>query len=319
MEKKSTHILALILMLLIPAIGLHAQAKKPKIMVVPSDIWCIRNGYVIDYEAFGKTKQLPDYQAAMQNNADMRAMVAAMADFMQKEDFPIASLEQELKRLESEASEEMLLESKETGSGIAESPVDKLKTNASPDIILDLDFEKVQLGPKTQIKFNLQALDAYTSKIISGNIGQGTPSGTADLTNQLQEAVLSFKDNFLSGLMNYFNSLFTDGREIVVVVRRWSDCEIDFEEEYGDQELGELIEDYMAKNTVNGRFSTASASENRIRFEQVRIPLYDENGTAIDAHKWARGLGKFIKKTTGLQCKVVNRGLGEAAVIMGGK
>lgn len=304
-------------------VAVFSQAKKPTIMVLPSEIWCIRNGYVIEYDDMGTTKQLPDYKKAMQNNSDMRAMVASMADFMQKEDFPIKSLEQELKNLESQAAEDMLMTSRESGSEIAESPIDKLKASANPDIILDLDFEKVQMGPKIQIKFNLQAIDAYTNKIISGNVGQGTPSSAGNITNQLQEAVLSFKDNFLSGLMNHFSNLFADGREIVVNVKRWADCEIDFETEFDDMELNEIIEDYMAKNTVKGRFSTKSSTENKMCFEQVRIPMVIEdsegNQRAIDAKFWGRGLARFIKKTTGQTCKVTTRGLGEVTIIMGGK
>lgn len=304
-------------------VSAFSQAKKPTIMVLPSEIWCIRNGYTINYDDMGETKQIPDYKKALQNNSDMRAMIASMADFMQKEGYPIKSLEQELKNLESEAAEEMVMSSKETGSEVAESPIDRLKANAQPDIILDLDFEKVQLGPKTQIKFNLQAIDAYTGKIISGNVGQGTPSSAGDITNQLQEAVLSFKDNFLEGLMIHFNNLFSDGREIIVNIKRWGDCEIDFETEFGDLELGEIIEDYMAKNTVNGRFSTKSATENKLRFEQVRIPMTIDEGEgnirAVDARYWGRSLVRFIKKTTGQTCKLTSKGLGEITIIMGGK
>ena len=323
MYRSSLRIFSVALLFLLLTTSAFSQAKKPTIMVLPSEIWCIRNNYTINYDDMGETRQIPDYKKALQNNSDMRAMIAAMADFMQKEGYPIKSLEQELKNLESEAAEDMLMSSKETGSEVAESPVDKLKANASPDIILDLDFEKVQIGPKTQIKFNLQAIDSYTGKIISGNVGQGTPSSAGDITNQLQEAVLSFKDNFLEGLMNHFNNLFTDGREIIVNIKRWSDCEIDFETEFGDSELGEILEDYMASNTVKGRFSTKSATENKIRFEQVRIPMMVDDGEgnsrAVDARYWGRNLVKFIKKTTGQPCKLTSKGLGEITIIMGGK
>lgn len=292
-------------------------------MVVPSDIWCIRNGYTMDYEEMGQTKKIPDYKSAMQNSAEMRAMVSEIADFMQSNDFPIKDLEQELKRLEDEAAEAMMLESKESGANMAQSPVDMLKSNANPDIILDLDFEEQSEGFETFISFNLKAMDAYTSKIISGNTGQGTPGSSSQLTNQLKEAVYSFKDKFLSGLMNHFNDLFENGREIVVNVKRWSDCEIDFETEFGDQELGEIIDDFMAKNTVKGRFTTKTSTENVLRFEQVRIPLEitREDGTtkAIDAKGWGKGLQRFIKKTTGVECKIMTKGLGEVTIIMGGK
>ncbi len=89
----------------------------------------------MDYEEMGQTKKIPDYKSAMQNSAEMRAMVSEIADFMQSNDFPIKDLEQELKRLEDEAAEAMMLESKESGANMAQSPVDMLKSNANPDII----------------------------------------------------------------------------------------------------------------------------------------------------------------------------------------
>ena len=51
----------------------------------------------------------------------------------------------------------------------------------------------------------------------------------------------------------------------------------------------------MAANTVEGRFTTADASESRMYFEQVRIPLFNENGRALDARSWANGLRRELR------------------------
>lgn len=308
------------LLLIISSISVFSQAKKPIIMVVPSDVWCVRNNFYQEIDG----KKYPDYKMAMQNNADVRVLVSSMADFMAKNDFPIVSLEEVLKDLENEAAQDAMMMSKD-GDELAESPIDKLMSVARPDIKLDLDFEKVRLGPQTQIKFNLQAVDAYSKKIISGNAGQGTPSGAVDLTNQLQEAVLSFKDNFLLGLSSYFNTQFNEGREIKVTLERWAECEYDFESEFGeeDDELGDIINDWFKKNTVSGRFSRMSATENKIKYEQVHIPmmvnLEDGTSEAYSSEDFAKKLAKFIKKTTGVECKRIVKGLGDVTIIMGGK
>ena len=34
-----------------------SQAKKPTIMVVPSDNWCIKNGYTMTYDDMARLKQ----------------------------------------------------------------------------------------------------------------------------------------------------------------------------------------------------------------------------------------------------------------------
>ena len=259
------------------ACGVFAQAKKPTIMVVPSDAWCIRNGFIQEFNDQGVVKKIPDYAAAMQNNTDIRTLVSAMGDFMAQQEFPIQSLEQELKRLQSEEAELSVLTGSETGAAIAESPIERIRRTAKADIILDLDFEVRRLGPKRQVSFNLTALDAYTSKIISGNTGVGSSSSGAAIETLLQEAVLSFKDNFIAGLLRHFDDLFNNGREVIVTLRRFDSSPIDFETEfdYNGQtaELADIIGVWFEENTLNGRFSEAERSTNVLRYNQVRIPL----------------------------------------------
>ncbi|MBK7882289.1 MAG: hypothetical protein IPJ83_17280 [Saprospiraceae bacterium] len=50
-----------------------------------------------------------------------------------------------------------------------------------------------------------------------------------------------------------------------------------------------------AENTVKGKFNMIDATENNIRFEQVHIPLFDDNNNAIDSRQFARGLQKIFK------------------------
>ncbi len=304
-----------------------SQAKKPTIMVVPADAFCERYGYVQQANAMGQTVSSPDYSRAMKENADIRTLVAAMADFMAKNDFPIQSLEQELKRLQTEDAELAMMTGKNSGAEVDETPLERLRRSAKADIILDLDYEVHRIGPQKQVTFNLQAIDAYSSKIISGNTGAST-AANVPLTSLLEECVLSFKDNFLSGLQHYFDDLFANGREISVTLLRYNNCPVDFEEEYeinGEPyELAEIIEAWMADNTVEGRFTTAAKSANRLRFNQVRIPLYAQNmngrDVAIDAEAFVKPLVRMLKKAPyKLTVGSAPRGLGDVWITIGDK
>ncbi len=304
-----------------------SQAKKPTIMVVPADAFCERYGYVQQANAMGQTVSSPDYSRAMKENADIRTLVAAMADFMAKNDFPIQSLEQELKRLQTEDAELAMMTGKNSGAEVDETPLERLRRSAKADIILDLDYDVHRIGPQKQVTFNLQAIDAYSSKIISGNTGAST-AANVPLTSLLEECVLSFKDNFLSGLQHYFDDLFANGREISVTLLRYNNCPVDFEEEYevnGEEyELAEIIEAWMADNTVEGRFTTAAKSANRLRFNQVRIPLYAQNmngrDVAIDAEAFVKPLVRMLKKAPyKLTVGSAPRGLGDVWITIGDK
>ena len=312
------------LLLAVQAIA-WSQAKKPTIMVVPADAFCERNGYVQQVEAMGAVTSTPDYSRAMKENADIRTLVSAMADFMAKNDFPIQSLEQELKRIQTESAEMAMMMGK-SGSEFSETPLERLRRTAKADIILDLDYEIHRVGPRRQVSFNLQAIDAYSSKIISGNTGVSSDSN-APLTSLLEESVLSFKDNFLSGLQHYFDDLFANGREITVTILRYDSCPFDFDEEVevdgDDVDFDEWIEEWFQDNTVNGRFTTATSSANMLRFNQVRIPLYSQNrkgvDVAIDADDYVKPLVKLIKKQLNVPVGATPRGLGDVWITVGDK
>ena len=56
------------------------------------------------------------------------------------------------------------------------------------------------------------------------------------------------------------------------------------------------------------RFSLTDATENMMLFEQVRIPLYRENGMARDTRSFANDLRKYLNQKANLTCKVMTKG-----------
>lgn len=304
----------------------QAKAKKPTIMVVPSDRMCIERGFKTTFDNEGTSIDIPDYKKALQGDQQLRLVISKMSGIMGDRGFPLKDLEQELKSLEAEAAEASMMMSK-SGAEIAESPIDALKRVAKADIIMDLDFEVKQQGPRKYIVFILNGLDAYTSKSVASASGSGAPSSAAAPELLLEEAVLSYMDEFNGRLMSHFEDMFANGREIKVQVKLWDDAEVDLEEEYDvegeSDELGIHIEDWFADNCVSGRYSLSDGTENFQKYEQVRIPLfYERKGKqrAMDAKRFVNNLRKYLAgEPFLLESKVYMRGLGEAHLIIGGK
>jgi len=316
-----------ILVLSAISVTLLGQARKPTIMVVPSDQYCISKGYKMEFESMGAKQTLPDYKAAMQNDANLRLVITKMGEIMANRGFPLKDLEMELKNLEREAAESAMLTSSSSGSEMAESPIDMLKRTAKADIIMDLSYEIKRQGPNSYITFNLRGLDAYTSKQVSGAAGTGAPSSSAAPELLLEEAVLSHMDGFNAGLQRHFDDMFANGREIKVMVRRWASWYDNLESYYtydGEElELLEHIENWFFDNTVQKRFSLSDASENMMRLEQVRIPMMtvDNRGRerAVDARSFLSGLSRHLRDNFQIDSKIYLRGLGEAWLIVGEK
>ena len=137
----------------------------------------------------------------------------------------------------------------------------------------------------------------------------------------LEEAIVLNMDNFASRLQTYFDDLFANGREVTVRVRVFDNGSgVDLESEYDGMELTEIIDDWMWENTVEHRYSKVDGTENYIDFSQVRIPLFRENGRAMDTETFVRNLSKYLRQAPySLTSKVLTRGLGEAVLIIGEK
>ena len=303
------------------------QAKKPIIMVVPSDIFCVSHGYTMTVNSNGKDEVLPDYKKAMQGSEELRMVIIKMGAIMTERGFPLKDLEQTLKSIETQSAEISMMTSKSSSAAIKETPIDILKRTAKADIIMDVDFNIKRQGPNNYITFSLKGLDAYTNKQVAAAAGAGKPSSAATADILLEEAVLSHMDGFNSQLTNFFNDMFTNGREVTIALRVWDNAGTDFEQDFdykgANDQLSFHIENWFTENTVSGRFSTIDATATMMRFEQVRIPMmFNLNGreVAMDTRRYISNLSKFLAGPPfNLDNKIYQRGLGEAWLIIGEK
>ena len=313
----------LLFVLLLLFVGISfSQAKKPTLMVVPADNWCFSNNYYESFNNQGIVKDIPSYRTALQRDTDLDLVITQINGVLSQRGFDAKNLKSQLDKLESAAAEEAMRTSKYSGAEVAESPIDALKKVAKADIILKLGWTLNDDGMEKQVTFILKAIDSYTGKQIAEASGTGAPDFSSPLPVLLEESVSSHIDSFLAELQTVFERWFEKGRECVVGIRVWDDWDYDLEsEDFGDDELGFLIEEWMEDNTVGGSFTTMDAEATMMNFEQVRIPMtYERNGRVrgLDARTWARDLSKFLKGM-GIENKLTTVGLGEVKLYLGSK
>ncbi len=303
---------------------------KPTIMVVPSTRWCKANRYGTYVDEMGKQKFIPNYQKALESNADVRQLIAKMGDIMAKHDFPLTDLEQTLKKLEKESAITAMTTGQNSGAMVSESAVDVIMRTANPDIILDLDFEITNLGPRKQVKFTVTAIDAYSAKTISGNIGTSSQvSSSIPLTTILEESVLSFMDNMVDGLIKNFDDVYKNGREINVHFYKFDNSPVDYSTEFevngGDYELSDIIIAWFDENCVNGIHGAAQkSSSSQMKIDNARIPVMGITGLSskpvpIDPSKFINPLIQKFKKEYKITVSYQQIGLGEIYIYLGDK
>lgn len=293
------------------------QAKKPTLMVVPADNWCIANNYVDKINEQGTVKDVPNYKRALQNSSECYNVITKINTLMSDRSFPLKDLSSVLKSMANNTVMDIVTTSS-SGAELAESTLDLIKRNSNADIILELNWQVNTVGPKKSITYSLAAKDSYTDKQIAGAQGTGSPSFSADLPVLLEEAVVANMDNFCAQLQAHFDDMMENGREVTMEVKVVEDGSgINLASEYEGEELTDIIDDWVSDNSVNHRYNLSQGSNNFLKFEQIRIPLFQANGRPNDTRRWTRDLSKFLTTKYQISSKVDIRGLGKAVLLIG--
>jgi hypothetical protein len=297
-----------------------AQAKKPTLMILPSDNWCEQRYFITEFDNQGTKQKVPNYKQSFQEDTEIGQVISKIGSLMIDRGFPLKDAEQELKAIEQRTAEDNMTSSTTSSAGLSESPLDKLKNRAKADIIIQIWWKVSKTDQGKVVSFVLEAFDAYTSKRIAASSGNGIPNNVDIVPVLLQNAILANIDTFASQLQSHFDDMLTNGREIRLTVRKWNNWDKDLETEIEGEEIIDHITKWMDENTVQVRFNKTDASENIIRYEQVRIPLHDEKNKALDARDFGKKLQKFLKATPfNFEVKLMTRGLGEAILVLGEK
>lgn len=315
--KKYIFLMAALIMPLL----MEGQAKKPTIMVVPADVWCSENGYMTTYDNQGDEVSVPDYEKAVQNDMDLVNAITKIGELMAERGLPLKDLASTVRSIRQSSAEDEMTVSRSSGSSLAESPLDKLLNRAKADILVELAWKINTVGPKQSVTYTLRGIDAYTNKQVAAAQGTGIPSFSAEIPVLIEEATLEKMDGFIAQLQAHFDDLLANGREVNVNIRVFDNGSgMSLEDEYDGYELIDIIDDWMAQNTVQHRYSLTDATENMMRFEQVRIPLYRENGMPMDTRRFVTELRRYLSKEPfNITSKVLTKGLGRADLVLGEK
>lgn len=298
-----------------------AQVKKPTIMVIPADAWCASNGYMLSYEAQGVKTDVPDYKKALQNDINLFNVITKISELMAERGFPLKDFSSTIKSIEQSSAENQMLTSSTSGASLAETPYEQLGNMAKADIMVELLWTINVVGPKRSVTYTLRGTDAYTNKPIASTTGTGAPSLAAEIPVLLEEAVLNKMDDFTSQLQAHFEDLQANGREVSVEVLVFDNGSgKNLETEFSGEMLSDIIDEWMYSNTQEHRYNISVATENRMVLEQVRIPLYRDNGMPMDTRSFANNLRRFLRAAPyNVECKLLTKGLGKAILVIGEK
>ncbi len=291
--------------------------EPPTIMILPDKAFCNEKGYVNKSERNGKTRISEDFDKAALD-PELTSVITKMASFFAPE-IKVKDQQSTSEIDDEEEMEEEFFESDDSGSGLTQSSYEQLLTKLRPDILVRFGWNERSAGFNRSYSFRINAFDSYTGKSIASIVGE-TP--TVKSVTPVETAILAATEQqmpeFISKLLDHFEVVQTKGREVTLTCRIMGSSHVNFETEFGGEELGTLINNWVSENTINHSYSERNATTNRLQFEQCRIPLHSSNGGAFQAKQWVTGLQKYLK-TLGINSKNTTKGLGGGRLYIGEK
>lgn len=311
---------SLIIFLLISLAGIHlfAQEKKPTLMILPSDQWCEQRYFMSTYNNQGIKTKTPNYRQAFLEDSELTSVISKLGGMLTAMGYSLKDAEQETKAVYNRMAEDNVTMSSTSMSSLAESPLDIIKRRAKMDILIQIWWKVSRSSGGNSVSFTIEAFDSYTSKRIATSTGTGKPSMNP-VPELLEKAIKTHIKDFDKQMMSFYRDIQKNGREVVVTIKRWDSWENTLEYEINGEELTDIIRKWIKKHTINSNFNLSDATENMMQFEQVRIPLLDEDGDGMDARSFIVELRKYLSKEFGITSKVMTRGLGEGILVIGEK
>lgn len=298
----------------------------PQIMILPSDQVLKNFGCLKNQTVNGRSYQIRDYQKYLMADDRAKRIFSTIQTAFNNEGFPLNDLEQTLKQLNTQEATDM-------ADGFEKDAKTLLLTTAQPDIILEMNYnttantrnganvlrtkkKEVEISEKN-ISYTLNAIDAYTNKVISSITASNIKgeSTTETIQADLQQ---KFK-GLMKDVQNYFSDILTRGRDITVriAVAKGSNVKLSDTNIEGDT-YADYIMDYIKSHTVKGAYKMQRNTDNELYFVNCRIRLLNEDGTQYGVYDWARDLAKSLRKNLGVKVTNKSQGLGEVLISIEG-
>lgn len=312
------------LLLLSFNVSIAQKAKKPSIMVIPSDPWCNAHGYIVNFNEQGRSINVSDYSRAFREDIDLTNVIAKIGQLMQERGFPLKDAASAIQTAERESVENSMLTSEISVGTLSETPYDRIVSRAKSDIVVKLTWSLNNQGPKKSLTFTLDGVDAYTNIGVATISGTGASSFSTETAILLEEAVLSYIDGFCNNLQSHFEDMFANGREVNMSINIAPEWGNDFETYYGEtqEELALIIEDWIADNAVEGVYNMVDQTNSVMKLSQIRIPMfYERNGRqrAMSTKNFGDQLRTYLRRSYGIESSIVSKGLGNILIVLGQK
>ncbi|WP_316749658.1 DUF6175 family protein [Pedobacter gandavensis] len=173
----------------------------------------------------------------------------------------------------------------------------ELLSGSGADFYVQVDVQNSTDDSGTNITLNVTAFETHTGASFSNQTASSGRFATNDVEKLITKAFEKMQEEFMNTLMVKTDEIRDIGRALVIHFNLDENCAIDFDSEIGNGAfLNEAIEEWVSANAFRGRANLAGIVENKMVFDEVRIPLFDqETDKPYNPNKFANEIIRFLK------------------------
>lgn len=172
-----------------------------------------------------------------------------------------------------------------------------LLTTSGADFYVQVDVQIITSDSGTSTVLNVTAFETHTGASFSNKTGT-SKFASNDYEKLISKAFEQIQEEFLNTLMVKTDEIREIGRATMVEFNLDENTTIDFDSEINSsgEYLNEIIEDWISTNAYKGRANLTGILENKMVFDEVRIPLYDqETNKPYNLNRFATEVIKFLR------------------------
>ena len=287
--------ISLMLLLAMVSLGVFGQVvtNQPSIVVVPF------------------IKQGQDYRTIYEDDPNMRVVMATICDAFNSRMASSTKDFVQLLQAQSQSSEVY-------GEGTQRDLKAMVAELSDADIYVIAEIQTNFASSGNSVKVLLKACDVSNGDVLSNKVGYSGELYSNDVGALATRAMARVSEEFLNDIQNSFNRIALEGRTLSVDFRIAEGVDMDFSTEIGkdEEELGDLIGDWIEDNAYKNNFGKSNVTDFYITFPGVKIPIRDEDGNNYSPRNFGRSLRNFLKGL-GIKAKVDQLGYTCHVIITG--
>lgn len=248
---------------------------QPKIMVIPF------------------TKQGEDIAEIIEGDVNKRIVLAKIREAFDSRGFTTVDFAAKLKSLSRV-------------DGLSQGSQSDLKSmiiqQSGADIYVEAEIDILLSSSGNSVKTILTAYDISTGGSLSNKVGESGKFYTDDIGKLASKAVEKVADEFLDIIQMKFTDMVNNGRSISVDFGFEPTSPLSMSTEIGDEglTLSDQLELWMSEHAYKNNYHIQGTTDKKMIFDDVRIPLKDENGNNYNINRFGLEFLKFAR-SCGLQ------------------